>query len=125
MKKIEYKSRQWHDRCFQCCECKTKVGTKSFIIPNEQEVYCVKCFEDKFATKCTKCRKILTAGGVTFKNEPWHRECFVCCNCGTVLAGQKFASREDRPYCAACFGELFAKRCTSCSKPITGQGGTR
>ena len=55
---------------------------------------------------------------------------------------QKFASREDRPYCAVCFGELFAKRCVSCilldrccdlmryrcaccGKPITGQGGTR
>ena len=38
-----------------------------------------------------------------------------------VLAGQKFASRNDKPYCANCFGELFAKRCTSCSKPITGK----
>ena len=42
-----------------------------------------------------------------------------------MLAGQKFASREDKPYCANCFGELFAKRCTACSKPITGAGGTR
>ena len=57
--------------------------------------------------------------------QAWHRECFVCTNCQTVLAGQKFASRQDKPYCANCFGELFAKRCTSCSKPITGAGGTR
>jgi hypothetical protein len=33
--------------------------------------------------------------------------------------------REEKPYCATCFGELFAKRCASCSQPITGQGGTR
>ena len=78
-------------------------------------------FQEKFATKCTKCKKIMTTGGVTFKNEAWHRECFTCANCNTQLAGQKFASRNDQPYCANCFGELFAKRCTSCSKPITGK----
>ena len=32
---------------------------------------------------------------------------------------------QDKPYCASCFGELFAKRCTACTKPITGAGGTR
>ena len=57
--------------------------------------------------------------------QAWHRECFVCANCATMLAGQKFASREDKPYCATCFGELFAKRCTACSRPITGAGGTK
>ena len=125
MKKMEYKTRKWHDKCFQCVVCKTQVGSKPFIIPNETDVYCVGCFEEKFATKCTKCKKIMTTGGVTFKNEAWHRECFVCTNCQTILAGQKFASRQDKPYCANCFGELFAKRCTACSKPITGAGGTR
>ena len=29
-------------------------------------------------------------------------------------------SRDDKPYCADCFGELFSKRCTA-SKPITGK----
>jgi len=125
MKKMEYKTRKWHDKCFQCVVCKSLVGSKPFIIPNENDVYCVGCFEEKFANKCTKCKKIMTTGGVTFKNEAWHRECFLCTNCGCVLAGQKFASRNDKPYCANCFGELFAKRCTSCSKPITGAGGTR
>lgn len=65
--------------------------------------------------------QIITQGGVTYKNEPWHRECFTCTNCSTSLAGQRFTSRDDKPYCAECFGELFAKRCTSCSKPITGK----
>ena len=99
--------------------------------------------EDKVATKCVKCHNVLTSGGVTFRGEPWHKvsqtttsqqsemflispqECFVCARCETALAGQKFASREEKPFCAECFAELFAKRCASCSKPITGQGGTR
>ncbi|XP_066991318.2 uncharacterized protein Lmpt isoform X1 [Anabrus simplex] len=123
-KKMEYKTRQWHEKCFCCCVCKTAIGTKSFI-PREQEIYCATCYEEKFATRCVKCNKIITSGGVTYKNEPWHRECFTCTNCNTSLAGQRFTSRDEKPYCADCFGELFAKRCTSCSKPITGIGGTR
>ncbi|XP_046980770.1 uncharacterized protein LOC124545856 [Schistocerca americana] len=123
-KKMEYKTRQWHEKCFCCCVCKTPIGTKSFI-PREQEIYCATCYEEKFATRCVKCNKIITSGGVTYKNEPWHRECFTCTNCNTSLAGQRFTSRDEKPYCADCFGELFAKRCTACSKPITGIGGTR
>jgi len=122
MKKMEYKTRQWHEKCFVCCTCKNPIGTKSFI-PKEHEIYCAKCYEDKFATKCIKCVKVITQGGVTYRNEPWHRECFTCTNCSKSLAGQRFTSRDDKPYCADCFGELFSKRCTACSKPITGKGG--
>jgi hypothetical protein len=64
--------------------------------------------------------QIITTGGVTYKNEPWHRECFTCTHCDKSLAGQRFTSKDEKPYCAECFGELFAKRCTACSKPITG-----
>lgn len=74
------------------------------------EVYC----------ECAGLFQIITSGGVTYKNEPWHRECFTCTHCNTSLAGQRFTSRDEKPYCADCFGELFAKRCTACSKPITG-----
>ncbi|XP_037035747.1 leupaxin isoform X5 [Bradysia coprophila] len=123
-KKMEYKTRQWHEKCFSCCVCKTPIGTRSFI-PREQEIYCSGCYEEKYATRCIKCNLIITSGGVTYKNEPWHRECFTCTNCTTSLAGQRFTSRDEKPYCAECFGELFAKRCTSCTKPITGIGGTR
>ncbi|XP_050342796.1 protein espinas isoform X2 [Nymphalis io] len=123
-KKMEYKTKQWHEKCFCCVVCKNPIGTKSFI-PREQEIYCAGCYEDKFATRCVKCNKIITQGGVTYKHEPWHRECFTCTNCNTSLAGERFTSRDEKPYCAECFGELFAKRCTSCTKPITGIGGTR
>jgi len=124
MKKMEYKTRQWHEKCFVCCTCHNPIGTKSFI-PKEHDIYCAKCYEDKFATKCIKCSKVITQGGVTYRNDPWHRECFTCTHCTKSLAGQRFTSRDDKPYCAECFGELFSKRCTACSKPITGIGGTR
>merc|ERR1712112_505183 len=121
-KDLSYKEKHWHEKCFVCCTCKNPIGTKSFI-PKDHDIYCAKCYEDKFATKCIKCGKVITAGGVTYRNDPWHRECFTCTNCTKSLAGQRFTSREDKPYCAECFGQLFSKRCTACSNPITGKGG--
>ena len=44
MKKMEYKTRQWHEKCFVCCTCKNPIGTKSFI-PKEHDIYCAKCYE--------------------------------------------------------------------------------
>lgn len=70
---------------------------------------------------CVFFKQVITTGGVTYKNDPWHRECFTCTHCETPLAGQRFTSRDEKPYCADCFGELFAKRCTACTKPITGK----
>ncbi|CAB1429077.1 unnamed protein product [Pleuronectes platessa] len=96
------------------------IGSKSFI-PDKEEHYCVSCYEDKFAPRCTRCKKTLAKGGVTYREEPWHKECFVCTSCKTQLAGQHFTSRDDSPYCLKCFGSLYAKKCEACSKPITGK----
>lgn len=63
----------------------------------------------------------LAKGGVTYRDEPWHKECFVCTSCKMQLAGQHFTSRDDTPYCLKCFGSLYSKKCEACSKPITGK----
>ena len=65
--------------------------------------------------------QVINKGGISYKNSPWHRECFTCTNCNKQLAGEKFTSKDEQPYCGDCFGELFAKRCCRCTKPITGK----
>lgn len=83
------------------------------------------------------------SSGVTFRNEPWHRECFGCTNCNRSLAGQRFATHDanqkettttansngNKPshnaYCIDCYGQLFAKKCFACEKGIFAIGGTR
>ena len=67
--------------------------------------------------------QVISAGGVTYKNDPYHRDCFTCSHCKKSLAGERFTSKEEKPYCANCFGELFAKKCFQCNKPITGEWG--
>jgi hypothetical protein len=123
-RKFEYRGQQWHEECFTCSECKQPIGSKSFI-PHEATVVCVPCYEQKFAQRCTKCKEVIRRGGVTYKNEPWHKECFSCKNCDKQLSGIKFITKEDQPYCQECYGELFSKKCCKCLKPITGIGGCK
>ncbi|CAL8073071.1 unnamed protein product [Calicophoron daubneyi] len=124
MRKYEYRGQQWHEECFLCAECKQPIGAKSFI-PRDNQVICVPCYEAKYAQRCTKCGEVIRRGGVTYKGNPWHKECFTCTHCGKQLAGLKFTSKDEQPYCADCYGELFAKKCTKCGKPITGFGGCK
>jgi hypothetical protein len=124
MKKYEYMGKQWHEQCFCCQECHQPISNKSFI-PRDQHVICVTCYEQQYAQRCTKCNGVISKGGVTFKNTSWHRDCFTCTSCTKPLAGEKFTSQDDKPYCAECYGELFAKKCDQCLKPITGLGSTK
>lgn len=65
----------------------------------------------------------LTKGGVTYKDEVWHKECFLCTGCKAPLAGQPFTSQGESPYCVKCFSSLYAKKCAGCNTAITGQSG--
>ncbi|XP_018415113.1 PREDICTED: four and a half LIM domains protein 3 isoform X2 [Nanorana parkeri] len=121
-RKLEYNGQTWHEHCFICNSCKQPIGSRSFI-PENQTYYCISCYESKLAPRCTHCKKILTKGGVTYRDEPWHKECFVCTGCKAQLAGTQFTSQDEKPYCIKCFGNLYAKKCFGCIKPITGFGG--
>lgn len=61
---------------------------------------------------------------VTYKGSPWHPDCFTCANCNKVLSGE-FNPRDEKLYCTDCFGELFAKKCVKCTKPLTGESRTK
>ncbi|CAL8365657.1 unnamed protein product [Arctogadus glacialis] len=65
---------------------------------------------------------LVVLGGVTYQDEVWHKECFVCTGCKTPLAGQPFTSQGDSPYCVKCFSTLYAQKCAGCNTAITGFG---
>jgi LIM domain-containing protein 2 len=58
---------------------------------------------------------------ITFDEKEFCAACFVCGVCKKELAGLKFASKEGQAYCPSCYGDLFAKKCCCCTKPITGE----
>ncbi|EOA93234.1 Four and a half LIM domains protein 2, partial [Anas platyrhynchos] len=123
-RKMEYKGNSWHETCFICYRCQQPIGTKSFI-PKDNQNFCVPCYEKQFAMQCVQCKKAITSGGVTYREQPWHKECFVCTGCKKQLSGQRFTSRDEFAYCLSCFCNLYAKKCAGCTNPISGLGGTK
>uniref|UniRef100_A0A8D0ATS8 LIM zinc-binding domain-containing protein n=1 Tax=Sander lucioperca TaxID=283035 RepID=A0A8D0ATS8_SANLU len=122
-KKMEHKGNSWHKNCFTCNRCQQPIGTRSFI-QKDANNYCMPCYEKQFALQCVTCKKPITTVGVNYHDQPWHKECFVCIGCKQQLAGQRFTSRDDFAYCLDCFCNLFAKKCASCTTPIS-IGGTK
>nr|KAF6435392.1 four and a half LIM domains 1 [Rousettus aegyptiacus] len=118
---VEYKGTVWHKDCFTCSNCKQVIGTGSFF-PKGEDFYCATCHEAKFAKHCVKCNKAITSGGITYQDQPWHAECFVCVTCSKKLAGQRFTAVEDQYYCVDCYKNFVAKKCAGCKNPITGFG---
>uniref|UniRef100_H0WVZ0 Four and a half LIM domains 2 n=4 Tax=Strepsirrhini TaxID=376911 RepID=H0WVZ0_OTOGA len=123
-RKMEYKGSSWHETCFICHRCQQPIGTKSFI-PKDNQNFCVPCYEKQHALQCVQCKKPITTGGVTYREQPWHKECFVCTACKKQLSGQRFTARDEFAYCLSCFCDLYAKKCAGCTNPISGLGGTK
>uniref|UniRef100_A0A6I8NWH3 Four and a half LIM domains 2 n=1 Tax=Ornithorhynchus anatinus TaxID=9258 RepID=A0A6I8NWH3_ORNAN len=119
-RKMEYKGNSWHETCFSCHRCQQPIGTKSFI-PKDNQNFCVPCYEKQFAMQCVQCKKAIITGGVTYREQPWHKECFVCTGCKKQLSGQRFTSRDEFAYCLNCFCNLYAKKCAGCTNPISGR----
>ncbi|MED6273543.1 Pre-rRNA-processing protein fhl1 [Characodon lateralis] len=66
--------------------------------------------------------KPITSGGISYQDQPWHSECFMCETCRKPLAGTRFTSHEDHVYCVDCYKTDVAKKCHGCKNPITGFG---
>ncbi|XP_067947376.1 four and a half LIM domains protein 2-like [Watersipora subatra] len=122
MQKFEYSGKKFHHECFTCSECSEPIGNNSFVPKDEGKLVCMPCYNEKFAQKCAKCNEVLLQGGVTFRENAFHRECFLCTGCDTELANVKFATKDDQPYCPDCYIKTFAKICEKCDQPIAGLG---
>ncbi|KAJ2946863.1 hypothetical protein O0L34_g16193 [Tuta absoluta] len=94
---------------------KNPIGTKSFI-PREHEIYCTGCYEDKFATRCVKCNKVITP--LKHRTLAKHNMARIKHN-KNPIGTKSFIPREQEIYCAGCYEDKFATRCVKCNKVIT------
>ncbi|XP_071314610.1 four and a half LIM domains protein 1a isoform X1 [Trachinotus anak] len=120
-KNVEYKKKVWHEECFTCFECKQPIRTQSFLAKGD-DIYCASCNDKKFSKQCFHCKQAITSGGISYQDQPWHSECFVCRTCRKSLAGTRFTSHENNVYCVDCYKTDVAKKCHGCKNPITGFG---
>ncbi|CAB1350832.1 unnamed protein product [Coregonus sp. 'balchen'] len=147
-RELFYEDRHYHQHCFRCFRCDRSLADEPFtsqeeallcndcycnefsskcvacdktVMPDKDHYYCVPCYEGRFAPQCSHCKKALATGGVSYKDETWHKECFVCTGCKIPLAGQPFTSQGDTPYCDRQWHQPCFK-CSRCSVSLVGAG---
>ncbi|XP_075244369.1 four and a half LIM domains protein 3-like [Convolutriloba macropyga] len=116
---IVYGNAHWHLNCFRCSQCDATLFQQTFGSV-ENELYCSDCFFRCHRKWCVACNKPFKGGHllVTWKEEMYHKECFTCSNCDTVLDADKFRVHGDDRYCFPCYTALFAPHCTICGDVI-------
>lgn len=59
---------------------------------------------------------------IELENEPSYEnldfEAMFCHHCDESLAGQRYAVKDDHPYCIKCFERVFANKCNACETII-------
>ncbi|XP_026522284.1 four and a half LIM domains protein 5 [Notechis scutatus] len=134
-KDLAYKGCHWHETCFKCAQCHHSLVEKPFAAKDER-LLCTTCYSNEYSSKCFHCKRtimpgkitgswrwVVTNGGVTYHDQPWHKECFLCTGCKKQLAEHRFMSKDEHPFCLECFSGHFAKKCVACTEPITALGG--
>jgi len=107
----------WHPWCFTCVVCEQEIGSKTFF-EREGKPYCETCYQGLFAPQCCKCGENIIGQCVTAMNQTWHPECFICALCSCNFGDEGFHEFENKPYCRACYYNMFAPKCAGCGKPI-------
>ncbi|MEQ2214259.1 hypothetical protein XENOCAPTIV_028579, partial [Xenoophorus captivus] len=149
-KELHHKNRYWHEDCFRCAKCYKPLASEPFSARDDGKIMCGKCGSREDGNRCQGCYKVvmpgatallcmlselntminlllflfikpITSGGISYQDQPWHSECFVCETCRKPLAGTRFTSHEDHVYCVDCYKTDVAKKCHGCKNPITGQ----
>lgn len=85
----------YHPECFRCFTCKKMLDGCPFAVDDDSNIYCVDCYHDKFAPKCSVCGKpILPEEGkeeslrIVALGKDFHVGCFKCEMCGELLSGE-------------------------------------
>jgi hypothetical protein len=74
------------------------------------------------SAKCAKCEKtVYSLEAVNALNKTFHKSCFRCKHCDSVISLKSFAAIEGEPYCKPHYLALFKSKGTYAA--ITGAGG--
>ncbi|CAF1464035.1 unnamed protein product [Rotaria sordida] len=117
---INYNGKKYHQDCFHCGQCH-QVVTDSEYYTHLGEPCCIKCFNERIASRCSQCFKIISSGkSITCDGKHYHPDCFCCGQCHKMLINEKdLFKHNEKPCCIKCHEEVFAPRCSKCSRPIT------
>ncbi|KAF1445614.1 Filamin-binding LIM protein 1, partial [Spheniscus demersus] len=102
----------YHPGCFSCAACGRAIGTESFAVDEQNEVYCVADFYRKYAVVCSACEHPIVPreDKDTYKIEclgrSFHESCYRCESCGTPLSPEPTENGcyplDDHLLCKSC-----------------------
>ncbi|XP_060612032.1 four and a half LIM domains protein 1 isoform X1 [Anolis sagrei] len=107
---VAYQDRPYHAECFVCATCSKKLGGQRFTAV-EDLFYCVDCYKNFVAKKCSGCKNPITGFGkgtnvVSHEGQSWHEYCFNCKKCSIPLANKPFVFHAEQIYCPPCAKKL-------------------
>ncbi|EGC39983.1 hypothetical protein DICPUDRAFT_96403 [Dictyostelium purpureum] len=115
-------STYYHKGCFKCQGAACGAALINGYFPNNNKPYCKPC-SDKMNTegKCGVCSKPIVDGAIVKAgNIIFHKACFKCTKCNTVIGNGTALTRFSKPYCHSCF-EKEKLQCAKCRNQITGE----
>ena len=69
---------EWHVGHFFCAECGDPFGPSDPFVEKSGYAWCVRCHQQRTASRCKSCKKPVLDGGVEALGGQWHEKCFRC-----------------------------------------------
>jgi len=104
----------WHESCFSCRTCNTRLGTGEFYTVNN-EPFCGQCHVTHDVPNCVKCNNPVRRGEdfLKYEGHSYHGRCFTCEGCNRELMTSDFFKHEGRRYCASCSDNMSRSNSSS------------
>ncbi|XP_048883523.1 PDZ and LIM domain protein 7 [Brienomyrus brachyistius] len=109
--------RSWHPEEFTCSQCKVILEEGGFF-EERGSIFCTKCYDNRYAPNCAKCKKIITGEIMHALKMTYHVQCFMCAACKTPIRNQAFYMEEGEPYCERDYEKMFGTKCHGCDFKI-------
>ena len=125
-KSIQFHQNRFHQRCFNCCFCKTTIDD------DQQQVYlvdgqpcCQICYRAKVLPRCSKCFQVIDdQQSIVFQEKKYHQQCLTCYQCQQILRQQQIPVHQGNPFCSQCYRTTILPQCSKCLQPIEDQQST-
>ncbi|KAI8643179.1 hypothetical protein BD408DRAFT_159742 [Parasitella parasitica] len=89
----------YHPGHFFCRECGKPFDEEANFLEHDGHAYCEADYYKQFGKPCKGCEEIITSDFLVALGGEWHKECFVCADCGSTFASSTFLIRDGKPYC--------------------------
>ncbi|KAI9491735.1 hypothetical protein BDB00DRAFT_766656 [Zychaea mexicana] len=123
-KSISALGKTYHVGHFFCRECGKPFDESSAFMVHEGHPYCEKDYLAKFGHKCMGCGEYITGEFLGALGGDWHKECFVCADCGKAFESATFYVRNNKPFCEEHYKNPRSgnvKICQQCGDVIDGR----